>query len=85
MAKSIAAAGFRVDTAGTGAEAGNPPSTDVVSLSFRRGFDQILVTTRLRSVPGYPQEWRRRGDINQCLRQILPEPTYSSRSRIYHG
>jgi hypothetical protein len=41
----------------TGAEAGNPPSTDVVSLSFRRGFDQILVTTRLRNVPGYPQEW----------------------------
>jgi hypothetical protein len=41
----------------TGAEAGNPPSTDVVSLSFRRGFDQILVTTRVRNVPGYPQEW----------------------------
>jgi hypothetical protein len=41
----------------TGAEAGNPPSTDVVSLSFRRGFDQILVTTRLRNVPGYPQLW----------------------------
>jgi hypothetical protein len=41
----------------TGAEAGNPPSTDVVSLSFRRGFDQIVVTTRLRNVPGFPQEW----------------------------
>jgi len=41
----------------TGAEAGNPPSTDVVSLSFRRGFDQIVVTTRLRNVPGYSQEW----------------------------
>jgi hypothetical protein len=41
----------------TGVEAGNPPSTDVVSLSFRRGFDQILVTTRRRNVPGYPQEW----------------------------
>jgi hypothetical protein len=41
----------------TGAEGGNPPSTDVVSLSFRRGFDQILVTTRLRNVPGSPQEW----------------------------
>jgi hypothetical protein len=41
----------------TGAEAGNPPSTDVVSLSFRRGFDQFIVTTRLRNIPGYPQEW----------------------------
>ena len=41
----------------TGVEAGNPPSTNVVSLSFRRGLDQILVTTRLRNVPGYPQEW----------------------------
>jgi hypothetical protein len=41
----------------TGAEAGNPPSTDVVSLSFRRGFDQIVVTTRLREVPGFAGEW----------------------------
>ena len=31
-------------------------STDVVSLSFRRGFDQIVVL-RLKNVPGYPQEW----------------------------
>jgi hypothetical protein len=36
-----------------GVEASNPPSTDVVSLSFRRGLDQFLVTTRLRNVP----EW----------------------------
>lgn len=41
----------------TGVEAGNPPSTDVVSLSFRRGLDQILVTTRLRHVPGWPDAW----------------------------
>jgi hypothetical protein len=41
----------------TGAEAGNPPSTDVISLSFRRGFDQLIITTRLRNVPDYPQEW----------------------------
>ncbi|MGH3023868.1 MAG: hypothetical protein ACRDNI_09455 [Gaiellaceae bacterium] len=41
----------------TGVEAGNPPSTDVVSLSFRRGLDQILVTTRLRHVPGWPDNW----------------------------
>lgn len=41
----------------TGVEGGNPPSTDVVSLSFRRGFDQIVVTTRLRNVPEYPGEW----------------------------
>ena len=41
----------------TGVEAGNPPSTDVVSLSFRRGLDQLLVTTRLRHVPGRPDAW----------------------------
>ncbi|HWM14045.1 MAG TPA: hypothetical protein VNO56_06160 [Gaiellaceae bacterium] len=41
----------------TGTEAGNPPSTDVVSLSYRRGLDQILVTTRLRHVPGSPDAW----------------------------
>ena len=41
----------------TGVEAGNPPSTDVVSLSYRRGLDQILVTTRLRHVPGSPDTW----------------------------
>jgi hypothetical protein len=32
----------------TGKEAGNPPSHMVVSLSYRRGLDQFLVTTRLR-------------------------------------
>jgi hypothetical protein len=31
----------------TGAEAGNPPSRKVVSLSYRRGFEQLVVTTRL--------------------------------------
>jgi hypothetical protein len=41
----------------TGPEAGNPPSTDVVSLSYRRGFDQIVVTTRLRHVPSSPDIW----------------------------
>ena len=41
----------------TGVEAGNPPSTDVVSLSYRRGLDQILVTTRLRHVPDWPDAW----------------------------
>ena len=41
----------------TGVEAGNPPSTDVVSLSYRRGLDQILVTTRLRHVPDSPDVW----------------------------
>jgi hypothetical protein len=30
----------------TGAEGGNPASRSVVSLSYRRGFDQVLVTTR---------------------------------------
>jgi hypothetical protein len=32
----------------TGKEGGNPPSVDVVSLSYRRGLDQVIVTTRLR-------------------------------------
>lgn len=36
---------------------GNPPSTDVVSLSYRRGLDQILVTTRLRHVPDWSGAW----------------------------
>jgi hypothetical protein len=35
----------------TGAEAGNPESRMVVSLSYRRGLDQFLVTTRLARVP----------------------------------
>jgi hypothetical protein len=41
----------------TGVEGSNPTSTDVVSLSYRRGIDQILVTTRLRDVPGFPNWW----------------------------
>jgi hypothetical protein len=41
----------------TGVEGGNPESRDVVSLSYRRGLDQFIVTTRLRHVPGYPDEW----------------------------
>lgn len=41
----------------TGAEAGNPPSTEVVSLAYRRGFERVLVTTRLRHVPGFPDIW----------------------------
>lgn len=30
----------------TGTEAANPPSRDVVSVAYRRGFDRIVVTTR---------------------------------------
>ncbi len=30
----------------TGSEAANPPSEDVVSVAYRRGFDRIVVTTR---------------------------------------
>ena len=36
------------ESAPTGKEGGNPQSRDVVSLSYRRGLDQFLVTTRLR-------------------------------------
>ena len=35
----------------TGTEAANPPSRMVASLSYRRGLDQFLVTTRLAQVP----------------------------------
>ena len=47
----------------TGAEAGNPESRMVVSLSYRRGLDQFLVTTRLAGVlvdggPALPVEER---------------------------
>jgi outer membrane lipoprotein-sorting protein len=35
----------------TGTEGGNPPARKVVSLSYRRGLDQFLVTTRLARVP----------------------------------
>jgi hypothetical protein len=41
----------------TGAEGGNPESRRVVSLSYRRGLDQFIVTTRLRHVPGYGDDW----------------------------
>ncbi len=41
----------------TGVEGSNPPSTDVVSLSYRRGLDQMLVTTRRRHVAGWPDAW----------------------------
>ena len=41
----------------TGVEGGNPPSEGVLSLSYRRGLDQFLVTTRLSRIvaPGEPQ------------------------------
>jgi hypothetical protein len=35
------------ESAPTGAEGGNPPSRMVVSLAYRRGLDEFLVTTRL--------------------------------------
>lgn len=38
------------EAAPTGAEAANPPSRMVVSLSYRRGLDQLVVTTRLARV-----------------------------------
>jgi hypothetical protein len=41
------------EAAPTGKEGGNPPSRMVVSLSYRRGIDQVLVTTRLRGGGGW--------------------------------
>ena len=39
---------YAANSRATGEEGwgGNPPSHDVISLSYRRGFDQIIVTTR---------------------------------------
>lgn len=39
----------------TGSEGANPPSVDVVSLSYRRGLDQFVVTTR--RVGADPSAW----------------------------
>jgi hypothetical protein len=39
----------------TGTEAGNPVSRGVVSLSYRRGLDQLIVTTRLTGAS--PERW----------------------------
>jgi hypothetical protein len=39
----------------TGAEGANPPSRNVVSLSYRRGFAEFVVTTRLRGPD--PSRW----------------------------
>ena len=41
----------------TGTEAANPVSKKVVSLSYRRGLDRFVVTTRLRHVPGSSDVW----------------------------
>ena len=41
----------------SGTEGSNPTSTDVVSLAYRRGLDEVVVTTRLRHVPGWPDRW----------------------------
>jgi hypothetical protein len=40
-------------SAPTGKEGGNPESREVVSLSYRRGLDQFLVTTRLRGTSAW--------------------------------
>jgi hypothetical protein len=41
----------------TGVEAGNPESRMVVSLAYRRGFDEFLVTTRLARSSGAGGAW----------------------------
>jgi outer membrane lipoprotein-sorting protein len=43
----LAEVAVAAESAPTGAEAGNPFSRMVVSLSYRRGIDQLVVTTRL--------------------------------------
>jgi hypothetical protein len=41
----------------TGVEGSNPSSTGVVSFSYRRGLEQLLVTTRRHDGPGRPDTW----------------------------
>jgi hypothetical protein len=41
----------------SGVEGSNPTSIDVVSLGYRRGFDEVVVTMRRRHVPGWPDAW----------------------------
>ena len=43
----LAEVAFATRSAPTGAEAGNPESRGVVTLSYRRGLDQLVVSTRL--------------------------------------
>ncbi|MDX6482087.1 MAG: polymerase sigma-70 factor, subfamily [Gaiellaceae bacterium] len=48
---------YAASSRATGQEdGGNPPSVDVISSAYRRGFDEIVVTTR-RTVSS-PEDWR---------------------------
>jgi hypothetical protein len=46
---------FAREGGATGAEGANPPSRDVISLSYRRGLDQFVVSTR--EVGSDPSAW----------------------------
>ncbi len=53
----LAAVAFAANSRVTGEEGGgNPPSRDVISLAYRRGFDEIIVTTRRTG--SSPGDWR---------------------------
>jgi hypothetical protein len=65
----------------TGAEAGNPDSTDVVSLSYCRGFERLLVTTRLRHVPGFADAWSDPLATGEGIRD-RPEPVQLERGAL---
>lgn len=53
----LAAVGFAESSRSTGEEdGGNPPSRDVLSFAYRRGFDEIVVTTRRTG--SSPAAWR---------------------------
>lgn len=68
-------------TVPTGAEAGNPVSTDVVSLAYRRGFERFLVTTRLRHVPGFADTWGDPLATGEGIRE-RPEPVVLERGAL---
>jgi hypothetical protein len=65
----------------TGVEGGNPPSTDVVSLAYRRGLDRFLVTTRLRHVSGFADVWSDPLATGEGIRD-RPEPVRLQRGAL---
>jgi hypothetical protein len=66
------------EAAPTGTEAGNPPSRMVVSLSYRRGLDQFLVTTRLAQVPS-------QGESELPPAQLWGDPLATGEGFVDHG
>lgn len=70
----LAHVGVASEAGPTGAEAANPPSVDVISLSYRRGFEQIVVTTRRAEDPegfGWNDPFGTEGVLLDADEQVL--------------